>query len=248
MSTQRKRPTGRGTGDNPPNRYHTFSATPFDDGWPPTQSAPSRTRVERDHSRKAISYNDSPDIPFDRSVNPYRGCEHGCIYCYARPTHTWLDLSPGLDFESRLLARPVLPQLLREELSSAGYTPTPLAIGGITDGYQPIEREYRITRGVIEVLAETQHPTLLITKSAMIERDIDLLSHMATNKLVEVSVSLTTLDRRLICFDLSMVRFSFLSIKHLGSGPIRQTATVDHADIRGLVTTGLHCVAELAFL
>ena len=197
MTSQREGPTGRGADGNPPNRYQAHATSPFDDGWPPGQQAPLRTRVALDHSRKAISFNDSPDIPFDRSVNPYRGCEHGCIYCYARPTHAWLDLSPGLDFESRLFARPALPQRLRDELSSPAYRPAPLAIGGITDGYQPIEREYRITRAVIEILAETRHPTLLITKSAMVERDIDLLGQMAADGLVEVAVSLTTLDRGL---------------------------------------------------
>jgi DNA repair photolyase len=197
MTSERPSPKGRGAGENPANRYHVRSTTRFDDGWACETPTPLRTRVALDHPRKAISYNDSPDIPFDRSVNPYRGCEHGCIYCYARPTHAWLDLSPGLDFESRLFARPSLPRLLIDELSASGYRPAPLAIGGITDGYQPIEREYQITRAVLETLAETRHPTLLVTKSAMIERDIDLLAAMAADGLVEVAVSLTTLDRGL---------------------------------------------------
>ncbi|MCB1789569.1 MAG: PA0069 family radical SAM protein [Gammaproteobacteria bacterium] len=188
---------GRGAGDNPANRFHVRRTDPFDDGWHADERAPLRTRVGIDSARTAISYNDSPDIPFDRSVNPYRGCEHGCIYCYARPTHAWLDLSPGLDFESVLFARPDLPALLERELGAPSYRPAPLAISGVTDAYQPIEREHRITRRVLEILHATRHPTLLITKSALIERDLDLLAEMAALQLVEVAVSLTTLDRRL---------------------------------------------------
>ena len=158
---------------------------------------PGRTTTEIDHARKAITYNVSPDIRFDRSINPYRGCEHGCIYCYARPTHAWLDLSPGLDFEQRLFRRPDLPALLRQELAQAGYRPAPIAVGSITDAYQPIERRFGITRNVLQVLAEARHPVLLITKSALVERDIDLLTDLAANRLVEVAVSLTTLDATL---------------------------------------------------
>lgn len=190
-------PRGRGAANNPRNRYQQHESLQFDDGWE-TQPAPNlTTRVGIDHSRKAISYNDSPDIPFDRSINPYRGCEHGCIYCYARPTHAWLDLSPGLDFESRLFARPDLPQRLSEELASPAYRPAPLALGAITDAYQPIERDRRITRRVLEILNETRHPTLIVTKSALVERDIDLLSDLAKDNLVEVAISLTTLQRLL---------------------------------------------------
>ncbi|MCG6967985.1 MAG: PA0069 family radical SAM protein [Chromatiaceae bacterium] len=190
-------PRARGAVDNPPNRYHQNEVQPFDDGWISDPLPRLRTQVGIDRSRKAISYNASPDIPFDRSINPYRGCEHGCIYCYARPTHAWLDLSPGLDFESRLFARPDLPDLLREELAAPAYRPAPLALGAITDAYQPIERDYRITRRILELLAESRHPALLISKSAMIERDIDLLAAMAAENLVEVAVSLTTLQRPL---------------------------------------------------
>jgi len=190
-------PRGRGAADNPLNRYHTRHTEGFDDGWTEPERSPLRTRVEVDHARAAISYNDSPDIPFGRSVNPYRGCEHGCIYCYARPTHAWLDLSPGLDFESRLLARPDLPEQLTAELAVRSYRPAPLALGAITDAYQPIEREYRITRRVLQVLADARHPTLVVTKSALVERDIDLLGDLARDRLVEVAVSLTTLQRPL---------------------------------------------------
>jgi DNA repair photolyase len=189
---------GRGAADNPANRYQGIDTEPFDDGW--GQEPPGRleTRVSIDRSRTAISYNDSPDIPFDRSLNPYRGCEHGCVYCYARPTHAWLDLSPGLDFESRLFARPDLPDLLRAELAAPGYRPAPVALGAVTDAYQPIERERCITRQVLEILAETRHPVLIVTKSALIERDLDLLRGLAAHRLVEVAVSLTSLDRELV--------------------------------------------------
>jgi len=193
-----KKPThGRAAVDNPSNRYHAAEHVPFDDGWTEAEATPLRTRVSIDSSRKAISYNDSPDIRFDRSINPYRGCEHGCIYCYARPTHAWLDLSPGLDFESRLFARPELPTLLRQELAAPGYCPAPIALGSVTDAYQPIEREHRTTRRVLEVLQAAQHPLLIVTKSAMIERDLNLLSSMAAEGLVEVAVSLTSLQRPL---------------------------------------------------
>ena len=150
-----------------------------------------RTTVTVEHPKTIISRNKSPDISFDRSINPYRGCEHGCIYCFARPTHAFHDLSPGLDFESRLFAKPDAAKLLRTELAKRGYTPAPLAIGTNTDGYQPIEREWGITRAVIEVLAETRHPLIVTTKSDRILRDIDLLADMARDHLVGVAVSVT---------------------------------------------------------
>ena len=153
-----------------------------------------RTTVTVEHPKTIIARNTSPDIGFDRSINPYRGCEHGCVYCYARPTHAFHDLSPGLDFESRLFAKPDAAPLLRKELAKRGYTPAPLAIGTNTDGYQPIEREWGITRQVIEVLAETKHPLLITTKSDRLLRDIDLLSAMARDNLVGVAVSVTSLD------------------------------------------------------
>ncbi len=192
-----KPPRGRAAANNPPNRYHLSERAAFDDGWTEGDSTPLRTQVGIDSARKAITYNNSPDIPFDRSINPYRGCEHGCIYCYARPTHAWLDLSPGLDFESRLFDRPELPDLLRKELAAADYRPAPIALAGITDAYQPIEREHRTTRRVLEVLSAARHPLMIITKSAMIERDLDLLSPMAAAGLVEVAVSLTSLQHPL---------------------------------------------------
>ena len=157
-------------------------------------AAPLRTTVMVEHPKTIIARNKSPDIGFDRSINPYRGCEHGCIYCFARPTHAFHDLSPGLDFESRLFAKPDAAKLLRQELAKRGYKPAPLAIGTNTDGYQPIEREWRVTRSVVEVLAETRHPLLITTKSDRLLRDIDLLADMARDNLVGVAISVTTLD------------------------------------------------------
>lgn len=160
------------------------------DGVPP----PLRTTVTVERPRTIISRNNSPDIGFDRSINPYRGCEHGCIYCFARPTHAFHDLSPGLDFESRLFAKPDAAKLLRAELAKRNYKVAPLAIGTNTDGYQPIEREWGITRSIVEVLAETRHPLLITTKSDRVLRDIDLLAAMARDNLVGVAISVTTLD------------------------------------------------------
>lgn len=163
------------------------------DGAPP----PLRTTVTVETPRTIITRNASPDISFDRSINAYRGCEHGCVYCYARPTHAFHDLSPGLDFETRLFAKPDAAKLLRAELAKPGYRPAPLAIGTNTDPYQPIERDWRITREVIEVLAETRHPLLITTKSDRILRDIDLLADMARDHLVHVAISVTTLDGKI---------------------------------------------------
>jgi DNA repair photolyase len=195
--------SGRGAPANPcPTRTGSLDREPDGDwldtaeridGAPP----PLRTTVTVEHPKTIIARNTSPDIGFDRSINPYRGCEHGCIYCYARPTHAFHDLSPGLDFESRLFAKPDAAKLLRAELAKRGYMPAPLAIGTNTDGYQPIEREWGITRSVIEVLAETKHPLLITTKSDRLLRDIDLLTDMARDNLVGVAISVTTLDPHL---------------------------------------------------
>ncbi|OLS46674.1 radical SAM protein [Rhodovulum sulfidophilum] len=189
---------GRGASGNPANRFDRLAVTPEDDGWDPGEAPPplrTETRVER--PRSAITRNSSPDVPFDRSVNPYRGCEHGCIYCFARPSHAWLGLSPGLDFESRLIARPEAPRVLAEELSRRGYRPATLAIGTNTDPYQPIERSYRVMRGLLEVLRDFRHPVAVVTKGALIERDLDLLAELAELELVRVGISVTTLDRDL---------------------------------------------------
>lgn len=186
---------GRGATFNPANRYLSTETLAVDDGWHHEaghQAAPSL--VQRDSSRTVLSYNDSPDVPFDRSLNPYRGCEHGCIYCYARPGHAWLGLSPGLDFETRLFCKTDAAALLRRELAARGYRPATLALGGSTDAYQPAERRLRITRSILEVLAETRHPVTVVTKSALIERDIDLLCELTQHDLVSVFISLSTLD------------------------------------------------------
>lgn len=189
---------GRGAGSNPDPRYLERSREAWDDGWGSDEAAPPlRTTVTIERPRTVISRNQSPDLPFEASINPYRGCEHGCIYCYARTTHAYLDLSPGLDFETRLSAKPDAAQCLAEELRKPGYRCTPIALGTNTDPYQPIERRWEITRQVIEVLAACRHPLTITTKSALVERDIDLLAPLAEQNLVQVFLSVTTLDRNL---------------------------------------------------
>ena len=157
----------------------------------------SRPRSRVDTARKVITRNDSPDIGFDRSINPYRGCEHGCVYCFARPTHAFLGLSPGLDFESKLFAKPDAPALLEKELAAQDYEPRMIAIGTNTDPYQPIERERKIMRGILEVLERAGHPVGIVTKSALVVRDIDILARMAKRNLAKVALSVTTLDPKL---------------------------------------------------
>jgi DNA repair photolyase len=190
---------GRGTASNADRRFEDFKREVEDDGWGnlDLDLPPLRTEVAIDSAKTIISYNQSPDIPFDRSINPYRGCEHGCVYCYARPSHAYLGLSPGLDFESKLLIKPNAAALLRQELAKPGYQCATIALGSNTDPYQPIEREHRLTRQILEVLWETRHPVAIITKSGMIERDLDILSKMAEANLVRAAVSITTLDRKL---------------------------------------------------
>src|SRR5438876_5893686 len=158
---------------------------------------PFKTTVTADATRKIIARNDSPDISFDRSINPYRGCEHGCVYCFARPTHAYLGLSPGLDFESKLFMKPNAPELLERELSAPDYSPKTIAIGTNTDPYQPIERRYQIMRRILEVLDRAGHPVGIVTKSALVLRDLDILSRMAARNLVKVALSVTTLDPKL---------------------------------------------------
>jgi len=184
---------GRGATANPPSRYAAAHSEPWDDGWHREPLPPLRTEIAVDASRSVISWNGSPDIPFDRSVNPYRGCEHGCVYCYARPGHAWLGLSPGLDFETRLFAKPDAATRLREELAAPSYRCAPLALGAVTDAYQPVERTRRVTRAVLEVLCEQRHPVTIVTKAALVERDVDLLAELARLELVQVSLSVTTL-------------------------------------------------------
>lgn len=191
---------GRGAPSNPQGRFEQIGREAVDDGWfPEFADVPGRpvTTVREERARSIVSHNQSPDIPFDASINPYRGCEHGCVYCYARPSHAYLDLSPGLDFETKLYAKTNAVELLRATISRRGYRPAVINIGANTDPYQPIEKRHRITRGLLEVLAETRHPCTLITKSAMVERDIDILAGMARDGLAAVLVSVTSLDNRL---------------------------------------------------
>jgi DNA repair photolyase len=180
-------------------RFESVAREAFDDGWTPEERDPVelKTSVTIERARTIISRNDSPDLGFSQSINPCRGCEHGCIYCYARPSHAYLELSPGLDFETRLFAKTNACELLIKELSKPGYRPSPIALGANTDCYQPIERKHRITRGILEVLAECEHPVTIVTKSALVERDLDLLAPMAQKHLVKVFVSIGTLDRAL---------------------------------------------------
>jgi DNA repair photolyase len=187
---------GRGAVSNLQGRYEVHEREDYDDGWEREEEAPRifRTHVTEEMARTILSRNQSPDIPFGVSLNPYRGCEHGCIYCFARPTHSYLGLSPGLDFESKLYAKINAPELLRGELAKAGYKPEPIALGVNTDAYQPCERDYKLTRRVLEVLQECDHPVGLITKSSLIERDLDILVPMAAKRLAAASVTLTTLD------------------------------------------------------
>ncbi len=189
---------GRGAQSNASGRYEAEARVAFDDGWQSLEELPAfDTSVAIDAARKVITRNDSPDISFDRSINPYRGCEHGCVYCFARPTHAYLGLSPGLDFESKLFMKPDAPELLERELSAARYSPRTIAIGTNTDPYQPIERRYEIMRRILEVLERAGHPVGIVTKSNLITRDIDILGRMAARNLAKVAVSVTTLDPKL---------------------------------------------------
>ena len=190
---------GRGTRSNPAGRFEALREEAFDDGWDSRDPPPERvpTEVIIDRTKTIIARNDSPDIPFDRSINPYRGCEHGCIYCFARPSHAYLGFSPGLDFETKIVAKPEAANLLRRELRKPGYRVGPLALGSNTDPYQPVERDLRITRQILEVLREARHPTGIVTKSALILRDLDIIAEMAGEGLAQAMVSVTTLRRDL---------------------------------------------------
>jgi len=190
---------GRGAVSNASGRFESRKAEAFDDGWNESDEAPAalKTTVTAERARVIISRNDSPDIGFDRSINPYRGCEHGCIYCYARPAHAYMGLSPGLDFESKLFFKPEGARLLERELAKPGYAPGVIHIGGNTDPYQPQERLLRVTRQILEVMATFRHPLSIITKSALIGRDVDILGPMGQAGLARAAVSITTLDRAL---------------------------------------------------
>ncbi|GAA6118110.1 PA0069 family radical SAM protein [Acidovorax sp. FG27] len=196
---------GRGIATATAHRFAPDTRGAFDDGWGTLEeahadgeaTAPPATQVTLETARSALTRNDSPDIFFDQAVNPYRGCEHGCVYCYARPTHSYLNLSPGLDFETRIIAKHNIAELLRAELARPGHVPTAINIGSATDCYQPVERELRLTRALIEVLGEARHPFSLITKSSGVERDLDLLAPLAHSRLAAAYVTITTLDARL---------------------------------------------------
>jgi DNA repair photolyase len=192
---------GRGAGINPEGRFETRTREAFDDGWQTSSEEkelpPLKTHVTEEHARSIITRNNSPDIPFTQSINPYAGCEHGCSYCYARPSHAFYNLSPGIDFETRLFAKVNAAELLREELSRPGYRCQVISIGANTDPYQPIERHYKITRSVLEVCAEFNQPVGIVTKSALVERDIDILAPMAEKNLVNVFISCNNLDHEL---------------------------------------------------
>ena len=193
-----ERRRGRGAHSNASGRYEALARVAFDDGWQNIDDLPPfQTSVTVDATRKIITRNDSPDLSFDRSINPYRGCEHGCVYCFARPTHAFLGLSPGLDFESKLFMKPNAPDLLERELSAPGYVPKVIAIGTNTDPYQPIERRHQIVRRILEVLERAGHPVGIVTKSDLVVRDIDILARMAKRDLVKVAISVTTLDAAL---------------------------------------------------
>lgn len=198
LRVDQSRRRGRAAGINPSGRFEQFSRDDFDDGWQSFEELePFKTEVQVEKPRSIITRNDSPDLGFDRSINPYRGCEHGCIYCFARPTHSYMGLSAGIDFEAKLFAKPDAPHLLQRELSKSGYIPRTIAIGSNTDPYQPIEKKWRIMRGLLEVLEDSQHPVAIVTKSGLVSRDIDILSRMAEKGLVKVAMSLTTMDAKL---------------------------------------------------
>lgn len=189
---------GRGAGLNMSGRFEINTREVFDDGWSSLEDlAPFKTEVQIEKPRTIITRNQSPDLSFDRSINPYRGCEHGCVYCFARPTHAYMGLSAGVDFEARLFAKPDAPRLLERELSRPGYKVQPIAIGTNTDPYQPVEKQWRIMRQLLEVLEAAGHPVGIVTKSALVMRDIDILSRMASKGLARVALSVTTLDRKL---------------------------------------------------
>jgi DNA repair photolyase len=186
----------RGAADNPPNRFEKIHLE-RDEDWNPEEDPLPRTQFLKDSSKTIIAYNDSPDIGFEASVNPYRGCEHGCIYCYARPFHEYLGFSSGLDFETKIMVKENAPRLLREELSSPKWKPQVIAMSGVTDCYQPIERKLKLTRGCLEVLAEFRNPVAIVTKNFLVTRDIDLLSELARHNAATVYISITTLDTNL---------------------------------------------------
>jgi DNA repair photolyase len=190
---------GRGAVSNPTGRFERYRHETFDDGWGTEDPSPQiiETEIIPEKTKSIIARNDSPDVPFDQSINPYKGCEHGCIYCFARPTHAYLGFSPGLDFEARIVSKPDAPELLRRELARPGYRCDVLALGANTDPYQPAEKKLELTRSILEVLAEHEHAVSIVTKSNLVLRDLDILVPMAQKRLAHVLISVTTLDRSL---------------------------------------------------
>ena len=188
---------GRGAVISPDGRFDAWQRDAAEDGWWNEDEAAPATELIADSAKSVITYNDSPDIPYDRSINPYRGCEHGCAYCFARPSHAYLGLSPGLDFETKIAYKADAAETLRRELAKPSYVCQPVALGINTDAWQPVERRLRVTRGILEVLADARHPVTIVTKSALILRDLDLLAEMARSNLVHAAVSITTLDGEL---------------------------------------------------
>ncbi|CAN5272575.1 PA0069 family radical SAM protein [soil metagenome] len=225
-STLPQQQRGRGASINMPGRYEPEARTLYDDGWESLEDLPPlKTTVFKETPKVIITTNDSPDISFNQSINPYRGCEHGCSYCYARPAHAYMGLSPGLDFESKLFAKTNAAALLRAELSKPGYVPQTIALGANTDPYQPIERDYRITRQVLEVLSQFDHPVGIVTKSALVLRDLDILKPMAERGLVKVAVSVTTLKPKLA-----------RAMEPRASTPIKRLAALERLSAAGVPT------------
>jgi len=221
-----ERRRGRGAPTNRSGRYEPQARIAFDDGWQSIEDLPPfKTYVTEERARKIITRNESPDIGFDRSINPYRGCEHGCIYCFARPTHAYQGLSPGLDFESRLFVKPDAAELLIRELSDPAYKPRVIAMGTNTDPYQPIEKKWQVTRRILEVLRDAGHPVGIVTKSALITRDIDILADMAKRNLAKVALSVTTLDRKLA-----------RAMEPRAATPQRRLATIRALSLAGIPT------------
>ena len=229
VAIERGRRRGRGAQSNASGRFEAEARVAFDDGWQSLEDLPPfKTTVALDTARKVITRNDSPDIGFDRSINPYRGCEHGCVYCFARPTHAFLGLSPGLDFETKLFAKPDSPALLEKELAAPGYEPRMIAIGTNTDPYQPVERERKIMRGILEVLERAGHPVGIVTKSALVARDADILARMAKRNLAKVAISVTTLDPKLA-----------RTMEPRASTPARRLEALRHLAAAGVPTTAM---------
>ncbi len=225
IAEERRR--GRGARSNATGRFEGDKRVDFDDGWETlAELGPWRTEVRAEIAKSIISTNDSPDLSFDRSINPYRGCEHGCIYCYARPTHCYLGHSAGLDFETRLYAKTNAAELLETELAKPGYVPRTIALGAVTDPYQPIERDHKITRSILEVLDRASHPVGIVTKSAGVLRDLDILSRMAERRLVKVAISVTTLDRGLS-----------RSMEPRAAAPLRRIEAIRRLDRAGVPVT-----------